>query len=248
MHSSEDVVEENRRLRRSMRDLVALSTLPAVWFGLPLAGIADSLADVLLNTLSLDLLYIRLDSSVGKNTEVVRISPRRDGIDADAVRALLDQALTSDGTTPLLAVPHPFDGRLLHLAVTRFGVGEEHGVLVTGSDNARFPTERDRLLLSVGANQTAIVLQRRRAEDQTHEQRERLLVTLASIGDAVLTTGTDGCVTFLNSVAEALTGWTLEEAMGQPLSVVFEIVDEETRTPADNPVAKVLRDGKIGSS
>ena len=51
----EDVVDENRRLRRTMRDLVALSTLPAVWIGLPVAGIARSLADVLLNTLSLDV-------------------------------------------------------------------------------------------------------------------------------------------------------------------------------------------------
>ena len=54
------VVEEIRRLRRTMRDLVALSTLPAVWFGLPVDGIARGLADVLLNTLSLDLVYIRL--------------------------------------------------------------------------------------------------------------------------------------------------------------------------------------------
>ena len=49
-----NALEENRRLRRTMRDLVALSTLPAVWTGLGPEGIARSLADVLLNTLSLD--------------------------------------------------------------------------------------------------------------------------------------------------------------------------------------------------
>ena len=60
MDSTENAIEENRRLRRTMRDLVALSTLPAVWTGLGPEGIARSLADVLFATLSLDLIYIRL--------------------------------------------------------------------------------------------------------------------------------------------------------------------------------------------
>jgi PAS domain S-box-containing protein len=244
MASSEDAVEENRRLRRAMRDLVALSTLPAVWFGLPVDGIARGLADVLLNTLSLDLVYIRLSPATGKTTEVVRTRQRHEAPGADAMRALLDHALSANATQPL-TVSSFFDDGNLYLAVTRFGVGEEHGVLVTGSRNARFPTETDRLLLGVGANQTAIVLQRRRAEDQTHDQRERLLVTLASIGDAVLTTDTGGHVTFLNPVAESLTGWTLEGAVGQPIAVVFNIVNEATREPAENPVGKVLCDGTI---
>ena len=244
MASSEDAVEENRRLRRAMRDLVALSTLPAVWFGLPVDGIARGLADVLLNTLSLDLVYIRLSPATGKTTEVVRTRQRHTAPGADALRALLDHALSANATQPLTASSF-FDDGNLYLAVTRFGVGEEHGVLVTGSRNAAFPTETDRLLLGVGANQTAIVLQRRRAEDQTHDQRERLLVTLASIGDAVLTTDTGGHVTFLNPVAESLTGWTLAGAVGQPISAVFNIVNEATREPAENPVGKVLCDGTI---
>jgi PAS domain S-box-containing protein len=244
MDSFKDVVEENRRLRRTMRDLVALSTLPAVWFGLPVDGIARGLADVLLSTLSLDLVYVRLSPLRGRTTEVARSrQPRNVGV--DEVRALLNQALSADPTTQPVVVANAFDTGSLYLAVTRFGVGEEHGVLITGSRNPSFPTETDRLLLGVGANQTAIVLQRRRAEDQTQEQRERLLVTLASIGDAVLTTDTGGRITFLNPVAESLTGWTLDEAIGQPMAVVFDIINEGTRQPAENPVSKVLRDGKI---
>jgi PAS domain S-box-containing protein len=236
------VLEENRRLRRTMRDLVALSTLPAVWFGLPVDGIARGLADVLLNTLSLDLVYIRLSPLRGETTEVVRTRQRNVGV--DDVRGLLDEALSAEAAAQPTVVSKFFNDESLYLTVTRFGVGEEHGVLVTGSRNPKFPTETDRLLLGVGANQTAIVLQRRRAEDQTHDQRERLLVTLASIGDAVLTTDTVGRVTFLNPVAESLTGWALQEAMGQPITVVFNIVNESTREPAENPVGKVLRDGK----
>src|SRR5207248_879019 len=78
-----------------------------------------------------------------------------------------------------------------------------------------------------------------------HEQQEWLRVTLASIGDAVITTDTAGRVTFLNPVAESLTGWDGEEAQGQPLEAVFPILHEQTRSPVENPVAKVIREGVI---
>jgi hypothetical protein len=74
MHTPENAIEENRYLRRSMRDLVALSTLPAVWTGLSPDGIARSLADVLLNTLSLDLIYVRLEGLAGGG--VLEVVPR----------------------------------------------------------------------------------------------------------------------------------------------------------------------------
>jgi PAS domain S-box-containing protein len=70
-------------------------------------------------------------------------------------------------------------------------------------------------------------------------------VTLASIGDGVITTGTDGAITFLNSIAESLTGWTLNEAVGQPLENVFRIVNEQTRRPVANPALQALRDGVV---
>ena len=72
-----------------------------------------------------------------------------------------------------------------------------------------------------------------------------LAVTLASIGDAVIATDPEGRVTFLNPVAENLTGWRTEEAKGQPLARVFHILNERTREPVENPVEKVLRLGRI---
>ena len=84
--------------------------------------------------------------------------------------------------------------------------------------------------------------QSRRSADQ---QREWLRVSLASIGDAVIATDTQGRVSFLNPVAESLTGWTAAEAVGEPLERVFAIVSEETRQPAPNPVARVLREGVV---
>jgi PAS domain S-box-containing protein len=86
---------------------------------------------------------------------------------------------------------------------------------------------------------------RRRDEAAGRQQREVLAVTLGSIADAVLTTDTAGRITFLNPVAEALTGWSLQNALGQPCEVVFRLVHEQTRQPLESPVARVLRDGLI---
>jgi PAS domain S-box-containing protein len=77
------------------------------------------------------------------------------------------------------------------------------------------------------------------------EQREWLRVTLSSIGDAVITTDIKGCVTFLNPVAQSLTGWTQEGAAGVPLESVFQIVNEETRQMVENPATRALREGVV---
>src|SRR5262249_18525132 len=66
-----------------------------------------------------------------------------------------------------------------------------------------------------------------------------------SIGDAVLATDPAGRVIFLNSVAQALTGWTQSEAAGKSLESVFHILHEQTREPVENPVQKVIDSGKI---
>jgi PAS domain S-box-containing protein len=80
-----------------------------------------------------------------------------------------------------------------------------------------------------------------RAERALVEQRERFRVTLASIGDAVITTDREGRVTFLNPPAQTLTGWTAAEALGQPLEQVFRLVDEDSRQPVTSASEKVLR-------
>ena len=81
--------------------------------------------------------------------------------------------------------------------------------------------------------------------DQTALQQEWFRTTLASIGDAVITTDVQGRVTFLNPVAEHLTGWSSSKAAGQPLKEVFNIINEQTGQTAENPVGKVLAQGTI---
>ncbi|MDA3959081.1 PAS domain S-box protein [Oceanispirochaeta sp.] len=76
-------------------------------------------------------------------------------------------------------------------------------------------------------------------------EKERLAVTLRSIGDGVITTDTEGHVVTLNKVAEALTGWSSNDAIGHPLPEVFNIINENTREQCENPVEKVLATGSI---
>ena len=89
------------------------------------------------------------------------------------------------------------------------------------------------------------VLARQRAAEAIDERREYLRVTLASIGDAVITTDADGRIDYMNAVAESLTGWSLQEAVGQPLETVFRIVNEQTRQPVENPAMRALKENAI---
>jgi two-component system, cell cycle sensor histidine kinase and response regulator CckA len=85
----------------------------------------------------------------------------------------------------------------------------------------------------------------RRTQEEIYKERERLAITLRSIGDGVITTDTTGRVMFLNPIAEVMTGWSAEEAIGRPLSDIFLIINEISREPCENPVEKVLKTGAI---
>ncbi|MES2207567.1 MAG: EAL domain-containing protein [Pseudomonadota bacterium] len=85
------------------------------------------------------------------------------------------------------------------------------------------------------------ITERKQAAFELIREKERLRVTLSSIGDAVITTDTTGNITYLNPVAETLTGWKSEEAIGLPLTTVFHIVSEETGETIPSPVESILK-------
>src|SRR6266446_6614798 len=87
--------------------------------------------------------------------------------------------------------------------------------------------------------------ERKRVQEALAKSEKWFSTTLASVGDAVIATGMNGGVTFMNSVAESLTGWTRAEAAGKSMDVIFNIVNKESRRPVENPVKKVFRDGKV---
>jgi PAS domain S-box-containing protein len=104
------------------------------------------------------------------------------------------------------------------------------------------------VLLAREQAERELVLAKEALERKTEElsrDREWFKVTLSSIGDAVITTDMEGKVTFLNPVAEALTGWDLNDAVGSPLEEIFHIVQEVTRRKVENPVSKALREKRV---
>jgi len=85
----------------------------------------------------------------------------------------------------------------------------------------------------------------RYAADELQQRRETYRVMLSSISDGVIATDAQGRITFVNGTAETLTGWTAAEALGRSIQEVFAIINETTRTPIENPVARVLREGSV---
>jgi len=87
-------------------------------------------------------------------------------------------------------------------------------------------------------------IERKAVEDALYVEKERAVVTLNSIGDAVLCTNIEGRITYLNLVAESLTGWPREEATGRLLAEVFRIIDGATRKPARDPMEMAVEQNK----
>jgi PAS domain S-box-containing protein len=106
------------------------------------------------------------------------------------------------------------------------------------------PTALQRAILNA-IEVTRLQYEHQQAQEALQQQREWLEVTLASIGDAVIATDTDGIITFINPVAETLTGWSTQEARGRPIAEVFRIINETTRQPVDSLVARVLHEGRL---
>jgi diguanylate cyclase (GGDEF)-like protein/PAS domain S-box-containing protein len=92
------------------------------------------------------------------------------------------------------------------------------------------------------------ITERKHAEEALYREKERAQVTLASIGDGVIRTEPDGIIDYINPVAERLTGWKAEEAIGRTVSEVFQVVDEITRKPLASPVARCMEEGRVAES
>jgi PAS domain S-box-containing protein len=143
------------------------------------------------------------------------------------------ELMSADGFTSAIIVP--LVGRESTLgAIT----------LVSAESQRRYGAD-DLALAQIFAQRAAQVIDNARLYREAQEQREWLGITLASIGDAVTATDKRGHVIFMNQVAETLTGWPREQAEGRTLQEVFEIADEQTRQPIENPAARVQREGIV---
>lgn len=141
------------------------------------------------------------------------------------------EVLTALALRSTLQVPLQVQGRTL-------------GVLGLANSSSRRRLDETDVDLAVRlADRVAVAIENARLFRSEQQARERLAVTLRSIGDAVISTDTQGRVVLLNGVAEQLTGWKQAEALGQPLADVFRVLHERTGKPAHDAVAEVLQTG-----
>lgn len=116
-------------------------------------------------------------------------------------------------------------------------------------DGSEFPVELARRPLGQGSDAQSLVTLRdltqwRRAQETRSRNNEQARATLESIGDAVITTDATCKITYLNPVAERLTGWAAEEALGQSLDAVLPLISEASRQPVANTAARCLEEGR----
>jgi PAS domain S-box-containing protein len=167
-----------------------------------------------------DALPLTLQSQPSLVLMDIRLEGEIDGIDAA-------QQIRQRCTIPIVYLTAHADEQTLK----RAGITEPFGYLLKPFEDSQLRTTIE------------MALYKHAAERKLRESERRYAVTLSSIGDAVIAADEELRVTFMNPVAEALTGWSRTEAVGLPLSEVFRIINEDTRKVVDNPAAKVLRSG-----
>jgi PAS domain S-box-containing protein len=178
-----ELVSEQSRTRRTIRDLVALSALPAVWVDCKPLQVAEGLADALLGTLPLEFVYLQLSPRVcGDEQALVRTSFESNS--ADHVRTIshaLAPVLDSPNLGSVQSIPNPIGGGTLRIVAAPVGLPLADGLVVAGSKQTDFPSEDERLLLDVGVNHAAMVLQRIMAEEAQRKSEQSLAADLADM-------------------------------------------------------------------
>jgi C4-dicarboxylate-specific signal transduction histidine kinase len=175
------MADENLRLRAALRDLVALSTIPAGWIGIEPRTIAAGLADILAESLCFDFAFVRLlDTTGGATIDVTRGRATRQFLDwLQAQLSTLDESLRKQIIPNVVG----FDDGLKSLRgiVVPIGFNAYAGLVAVGCERNDFPTETDRMLLTVAANHAAIAFrsanlihERRRVEEEVRKARDEL--------------------------------------------------------------------------
>ena len=149
---------------------------------------------------------------------------------------------------------HPDDRELVMATIRRSLAGEPHLLeyrIVRPDGAVRWLSARGRLERDAEGRPMRLVgvcmdiTDRKASEVELRVSRTWLSTVLSSIGDAVVTTDATGAITLMNPVAETLAGVSLDQVRGRPLTEVFCLVDEATRTPIENPVVQVLRERRV---
>src|SRR5215467_4631880 len=160
----EHAAEEVKRLRRCINDLVSVLALPAMWSSAEPSGIVHNLLDALIGMLHLDLVYVRLQDPVAEGAiEMFRVAQARRLVPFTQVTwEALKNGLGDDPRKWPSRIRNPIRDGEISITLLPLGLRDEIGLVVAGTERADFPSQTERLLLSVAANQAAIGLQEAR--------------------------------------------------------------------------------------
>ncbi len=248
--------DETQSLRRCVRELTALSTLSAVWSGNDIPEIVQGLCRVLLSSLNVTFVYVWVGGD--KGTEVAEIAThQREPIPPLQIQEMaktLEPLLRSGNMEPTPTIPNPFESGTLRLAITPLGVGANAGGVVAGSPRPDFPSQTDRLLLSVGANQAAVVLQQKRSEAQIRCSEKELADFFDNATMGLHWVGPDGTILRVNAAELDLLGYTDKEYIGHHIAEFHDdrdVIDDILRRLSSGeklynyPARMRCRDGSI---
>jgi PAS domain S-box-containing protein len=224
--------DETQQLRRTLRDLVALSALSAVWVDQEPARVAEDLAEVLLRVLGLEFALVRLTGLIGEGTSetIQAFQPASLPSAAEAVLQALAPWLDA-GAAPrdhrgaaIPGLPNPVGDGWVQLVCLPIGYGGECGIFVAGSRQPGFPTDEDSLLIGIALNQAAVTLQCRRTEraiQEVERARRRMAALVEGCEDAVISKDLEGLIESWNPGAERLYGYAAEEVLGKPITLLL---------------------------
>jgi PAS domain S-box-containing protein len=225
-------------LRRCIRDLVALSTLPAAWRNYDMRQIGDSIVADLVKMLAADFVFIVLPSHGEQVTELSRSDPQLNPASLDHVRAILRRENGTLSGDQEFVVANASGGRNLHVATAPIGLGGD-AVLAAGSSRGTFPTRTEKLLLNTGANQAAIAFQQWLGD--ADKRRFTMLVQRST--DVVGIASLDGHIQYVNPAGlQSLGLASLDDALRLHM---LDFVSRRDRQAVRNEVwPLVLRTGR----
>jgi diguanylate cyclase (GGDEF)-like protein/PAS domain S-box-containing protein len=208
-------------------------------------------------TLSPKILLIENDPALADKIRAALAAADSGSFDVEWVRQLSEglERLSKKGIDAVLLKLSLPDSHGIETFDKLFTVAPDVPILILGNGNEALAKEavgrgaQDYLLaghLDSYSLSRALrnAIERKAVEDALYVEKERAVVTLNSIGDAVLCTNISGTITYLNLVAEAMTGWQREEATGKPLAEVFRIIDGGTRKTARDPMEMAVEQNR----
>jgi PAS domain S-box-containing protein len=236
-------LSDPQELRRCIRDLVALSTLPTIWNTYDSGQISDSIAAALVSMLSADFVHVALPG--WREAPGIELTRTGMGIAAEAVgairAALQSQQLarpTGQTAETTAEIANPWGEGTMRLSCAPIGFGGE-AVLVAGSHRADFPTQGQRLLLGIGANEATIALQRWQAE----ADKRRYLALIERSSDFIGVAGLDGVPQYVNPAGLRLVGLAGVEEARRAHILDFVFPDDRARL-RDEVWPIVMREGR----